>query len=104
MSGRPRRSSPKPPTISKPYTPALPGLLDTLAAGRVRLIPVLPDHVRRCAELVAKYAPRMDVGDAPVVILSELFPRARLLTTDVADFTIYRRRDGKPVPIISPQH
>ena len=87
----------------KPSLPALLGLLDALAAGRVRLLPVFPEHIGRCAELVAKFAPRMDVGDASLVILSERFPKARLITTDVADFTIYRRRDGKPVPIVAPQ-
>jgi predicted nucleic acid-binding protein len=87
----------------KPYTPALLSLLDALALGRVRLLPVFPEHVRRCAELVTKFAPRMDAGDASLVILSEQFLRARLLTIDVADFTIYRRRDGRPVPIIAPR-
>lgn len=45
----------------------------------------------------------MDVGDASLVILSERFPRAKLVTTDVTDFTLYRRRDGRPVPIIAPK-
>jgi hypothetical protein len=33
---------------------------------------------------------------------AEARPRARLLTVDVRDFTIYRRRDGSPVPCIMP--
>ncbi len=87
----------------KPYTPALLSLLDALATGHVRLTAIFPEHVNRCAELVAKFAPRMDVGDASLVILSEQFPGAKLITTDVADFTIYRRRDGRAVPIITPR-
>jgi len=37
-----------------------------------------------------------------LLILSELFPRAKLLTLDRADFSVYRRRDGRPVPCIMP--
>jgi hypothetical protein len=87
----------------KPYEPALLGLLDAIATGHVRLLPVFPGQIGRCAELVVKFSPRMDVGDASLVILSEKFPKARLITTDVGDFTIYRRRDGRPVPIIAPR-
>ena len=86
----------------KPYTPALLGLLAALEAGHVQLCPVFPTATRRCVELITKFAPRMDVGDASLVILSEQFPRARLLTTDITDFTIYRRRDGRSVPLITP--
>lgn len=86
----------------KPYTPALLGLLAALEAGHVHLCPVFPAATRRCAELVTKFAPRMDLGDASLVILSEQFPHAHLVTTDVADFMIYRRRDGCAVPLLTP--
>jgi predicted nucleic acid-binding protein len=87
----------------KPYEPALLGLLAAVASGHVRFNPVFPEHIGRCAELVSKFAPRMDVGDASLVILSERFPRAKLVTTDVSDFTLYSRRDGRPVPFIAPK-
>lgn len=87
----------------KPYEPALLGLLEAVAAGHIRFFQVFPEHIGRCAELVRKFAPRMDVGDASLVILSEQFPRAKLVTTDVSDFSIYRRRDGRSVPIIAPK-
>ena len=50
---------------------------------------------------MADYA-EMDLWDATLVALSELYPKARLVTLDVRDFTIYRRADGTPVPIIAP--
>ena len=84
---------------------SLPALLQLLAAvdsGLVRLLPVLPEHIGRAAELMIDYHPRSDLGDASLVILSELHPRARLLTLDRRDFTLYRRRDGRPVPCILP--
>ena len=86
----------------KPYQPAMLSLLAALDAGHVRLCPIFPAASRRCAELITKFAPRMDLGDASLVILSEQFPHAQLVTTDVTDFAIYRRRDGRAVPLITP--
>ncbi len=49
--------------------------------------------------LLRKYADReMDLADACVVLLSERFPRATVLTLDKGDFSVYRRRDGSKVP------
>ena len=45
---------------------------------------------------------QMDVADASLIVLSELNPRARLITIDRRDFTVYRRNDGNPVPCIMP--
>jgi hypothetical protein len=41
--------------------------------------------------LMKKYAPRMDLADAAIVRLSELYPDHTVLTVDETDFTIYRR-------------
>jgi predicted nucleic acid-binding protein len=41
--------------------------------------------------LIAKYKDRMDLADASIVRLSELHPRAKVLTVDKTDFKIYRR-------------
>ncbi|HVW22177.1 MAG TPA: DNA-binding protein [Opitutaceae bacterium] len=86
----------------KPYPMGLISLLDALHSGRVRFSPVYPEHAVRCIELIRKFPDRMDVGDASLVILSELNPRARLITTDAADFNLYRRKDGSAVPSILP--
>jgi hypothetical protein len=51
--------------------------------------------------LVAKY-PQMDVGDATLVVLSELCPRARLITVD-ADFRQYRRLRNQAIPLVIPE-
>ena len=45
----------------------------------------------------------MDLADATLVALSEQSPQAKLITIDEKDFTIYRRRDGNPVPCIMPK-
>ena len=51
-------------------------------------------------ELLAKY-PQMDAGDATLVVLSELCPRARLITLD-DDFRRYRRFRNQAVPLVMP--
>jgi predicted nucleic acid-binding protein len=88
--------------LLKPRLDALLQLFTAIQAGHVRFAPVFPAHIARAAELAAKYAPRMDAADASLVILSQRHPRARLLTIDRADFTLYRRRDGLAVPSIMP--
>jgi predicted nucleic acid-binding protein len=82
------------------FRPALQELVVFLAEGRVKLDPVLLNHPRRVGELLAKY-PQMDVGDATLVVLSELCPRARLITVD-DDFRHYRRFRNQAVPLVIP--
>lgn len=86
----------------KTHTPALLQLLAALDTGLVRFIPVYPANAARAAEIITRYAPRADWGDASLVILSERHRQAQLVTLDVRDFSIYRRNDGSPVPCILP--
>jgi hypothetical protein len=44
----------------------------------------------------------MDVADGCVLQLAEQFPRAKVITTDLRDFTIYRRPHGQPLNLIHP--
>lgn len=48
--------------------------------------------------LISKYAGRMDLADASIVRLSELYPRAKVLTVDKTDFNIYRRFGREHIP------
>lgn len=48
--------------------------------------------------LISKYAGRMDLADASIVRLSELNPRAKVLTVDKVDFKIYRRFGREHIP------
>jgi len=82
--------------------PAITGLLEAMENGTLRVHPIFPAQTTRIKELMAKYD-RMDLADATLVALSEQYPRAKLITIDEKDFTIYRRRDGLPVPCIMPQ-
>lgn len=86
----------------KPSLPALLQLLAAVDAGLVRLVAVFPLQVGRAAEIITQYQPYGDLGDASLVILSERFPHAKLVTIDRRDFAVYRRRDGRPVPCLMP--
>jgi predicted nucleic acid-binding protein len=75
---------------------ALPG------QGRVIIEPILADDSESVRSAMAKYWPSMDIADACVLQLAERFPRARIVTTDLRDFSIYRRPRGQPLNLIHP--
>ena len=76
-------------------------LVRMVTEQRLNLLPIWADHGARAAALLVKY-PQMDAGDASLVVLSEIYPKARLVTTDTADFTVYRRLRNEPLPLIHP--
>ena len=81
--------------------PALAVLLSMVAEEDLLLAPVAGTEGARLAELMDRY-PKMDLGDATLVVLSETFPRLNLVTLDRRDFSIYRRKDGSSVPCLMP--
>lgn len=74
--------------------------IEAVESGKIVLIPVW-DRSSRIRTLLEKY-PQMDAGDASLVVLSEKLPKARIITTDVGDFTVYRRFRNEPLPLIHP--
>ncbi|EIQ00901.1 putative nucleic acid-binding protein [Opitutaceae bacterium TAV1] len=81
--------------------PALQVITLMVQGRRLRLVPTLSDDAERIGQMLQKY-PQMDMADATLVALSERYPRAKLITIDRTDFTVYRRKDGKAVPPIMP--
>ncbi len=81
--------------------PAVLSIVDMVSAGALVPVPTLAEDATRMGELLRKY-PQMDMGDATLVVLSERFPRAKLLTVDRKDFRVYRRKDGSAVPSVMP--
>lgn len=75
---------------------ALPG------QGRVMVEPVLAEEADSVRTAVAKYWPAMDVADGCVLQLAERFPRAKVITTDIRDFRVYRRNRNEPIQLIHP--
>ena len=76
-------------------------LLTLVRNGGLVLHPLWPRHLLRTQTLMAKYE-HMDAADASLVVLSEQFPKANLVTIDARHFSVYRRLKGEPVPIITP--
>ena len=77
-------------------------LLDWIESGDLKIPFQLPEHAGAVAALMDKYGERMDLADATLVRLSELFDDCQVLTTDYADFTVYRRHGRQVIPLLAP--
>jgi len=77
-------------------------VLEMPARGDVTIRAVVADSGAALAAKVRKYAPEMDMVDACVARLAEIFPRARIITTDERNFTVYRSDSGRPLHLITP--
>jgi predicted nucleic acid-binding protein len=78
-------------------------VLALLRDGLVRSEFVITEHLPRLAELAARYANRKpDLADLCLIRLSELHPRHSVITTDLADFRVYRRGRREVIPLIYP--
>ena len=65
------------------------------------LVP-LGGEIPKIRALLERYAEMgMDLGDACVVRLTELYPTAAVCTTDT-DFRIYRKNQREAIPLIAP--
>ena len=76
-------------------------LLDWVRRGAIVLLPIWPRHLARTQELMLKFE-RMDAADASLVVLSELHPRAIIVTVDARDFRVYRRFRREALPLLMP--
>ena len=78
----------------------------TLAMVRDGLVvPALSvaSEMGRLKQLAARYEDRKpDLADLCLIRLSELHPKHRVITVDVADFRIYRRNRREIIPLIHP--
>lgn len=62
-----------------------------------------PGHEARVRELVGKCADQpMDLADACLVVMSELWWECKLVTVDTTDFKVYRRRGRHAIPLLTP--
>jgi predicted nucleic acid-binding protein len=78
-------------------------VLAFLRDGLVRSAFTLSEHAGRLAELAARYADRQpDLADLCLIRLSELHPRYPVITTDLADFRVYRRGRREIIPLVHP--
>ncbi len=78
-------------------------VLDFIRTGLIQLAFTLADHTSRIAELAQRYRDRRpDLADLCLIRMSELHPKHSVITTDLADFRIYRRNRREVIPLIHP--
>jgi len=77
-------------------------VLEMSPRGDLLLFPVAEAEGIALAGLIRKYGKRMDLADAGIVRLAEIFPKAKVITTDVEDFRIYRRNRNETIQLIHP--
>ena len=74
-------------------------LWEMTQAGAVEILSLGTDDVARMRELMRKYRDLpMDLADACVVRMTELYDRCKVWTVDRADYTAYRRYGRQTVP------
>ncbi|MBI5766649.1 MAG: PIN domain-containing protein [Verrucomicrobia bacterium] len=77
-------------------------VFEMIAAGALEIAPLFPQENASIRALIARYGERMQLADACLVRLSELHARSQVLTTDRADFAIYRRHRTERISLIAP--
>jgi uncharacterized protein len=73
-----------------------------VSEGAVRIGLAVERQASYLERLLQKYAGRMDLADACVVRLSELFRDCLVATTDRQDFRVYRRNGREIIPLVVP--
>jgi predicted nucleic acid-binding protein len=79
-------------------------LLEMLKIGDLKIAFDLRENVAEVLALIKKYRDQeMDLADACVVRMSELFEDCRVYTVDRSDFSVYRRYSRRPIPCAFPE-
>ena len=78
-------------------------VLEMLSEDLITLSFDCRDHLPQLASLARRYADRQpDLADLCLIRMSELYPKLSVITTDTADFRVYRRNKREIIPIIAP--
>ncbi len=78
-------------------------VVDFVRTGLVLPAFTLADYIPRIAELAERYRDRRpDLADLCLICMSELHPKHSVVTTDLADFRVYRRNRREVIPLIYP--
>lgn len=78
-------------------------VIDLIRTGLVQPAFVLADHTARIAELATRYRDRRPgLADLCLIRMSELYPQHPVITTDLAEFRVYRRHRREVIPLIHP--
>lgn len=78
-------------------------VLEMIEVGDLEIAFELNAHQSELLGLIRKYQDQnMDLADACVVRMSEVFDASVVYTVDRTDFSIYRRRRRRSIPCIFP--
>lgn len=78
-------------------------LLQMLQVGDLQIAFAMRDNLGEVLALSRKYRDQdMDLADACIVRMSELFKDAVVYTVDRKDFSVYRRHGRKPIRCVFP--
>jgi uncharacterized protein len=78
-------------------------VLKFVLTGLVAPVFSIADHLSRIAELAERYKNRLpDLADLCLIRMSELHPKHMVITTDLADFRVYRRNRREAIPLVLP--
>lgn len=78
-------------------------VLDFVRTGLITPSFVLAEHLSQIAELARRHQDRRpDLADLCLVRMSEVHPKHSVITTDLADFRVYRRNRREAIPLIYP--
>ena len=61
----------------------------------------LSAHWSRIRTLMKRWE-QMDLADASLVVMTEIYPKSHVLTVDRKDFSLYRRNDRQTIDFIAP--
>ena len=79
-------------------------VLEMLKVGDLEIALRLDDNTAEVLALTKKYRDqKMDLADACVVRMSELFEDCVVYTVDRRDFSVYRRHSRRPIPCEFPK-
>ena len=73
-----------------------------VSEGAVRIGLAVEKQAPSLERLLQKYADRMDLADASVVRLSEIYRDCLVATTDRQGFSVYRRNGRDIIPLVVP--
>jgi len=83
-------------------TRAVARVLTMPSRGDLLLNPMIGTEGPQIAAKIEQYGETMDLADACLVRLAEIYPRAKIITIDREHFTIYRRNRNQPLALICP--
>lgn len=78
-------------------------IMELVQLGGVVVQSMIPSEAPAIRSLLSRYEDQgIDLADACLVRLSELYPNCRVITADMQDFRVYRRNGRQAIPLVTP--